>query len=382
MTFVATPRLQASRDRRETTAWSRTMPLDARGDRRIETWRRHHGARLLVECDVDVRLGKPLDVVRLKGASLDSTRSYASFLMQTAAKLYADGAPREPILHCPCCCVPAADSDEVVTIHGAGYDRCRGCGHVYISLPPSRKALETIFTESEEHAETYTDRAAVETRMQQVIEPKLRWCMEVFTGRRGTPPRSVIDVGAGGGHFVAGCRRAGLEAEGYEISRAARRFALDADFLTDDSRDPADLITMWGLLEYVREPRSFLEAARRRLSVGGGLLVVEVPRFDCISTAIQRLCPDGIARHLDPTSHVNTFSDASIATALVECGFRPVAAWYFGMDAYELMMQLALRLDDPTMLARVADLIPATQQALDQALACDDMIIAAMPAEA
>ena len=140
-----------------------------------------------------------------------------------------------------------------------------------------------------------------------------------------------------------------------------------------------DVITFWGLLEYTPHPRDFLRGARRMLDPEGGMLVVEVPRFDCLSTAVQSDSSSVVARHLDPTSHVNLFSDASLATALRSCEFKPVAAWYFGMDAYELLVQLALKLDQPEMMERLVLLIPDLQASLDSARLCDDVIVAATP---
>jgi hypothetical protein len=96
---------------------------------------------------------------------------------------------------------------------------------------------------------------------------------------------------------------------------------------------------------------------------------------------VQALTPETVARHLDPTSHVNTFSDASLAQALWAEGFAPVAAWYFGMDAYELLTQLALKLEDHTALPRLAELIPGLQDCLDQGRLCDDLVVAAVPVD-
>ena len=60
-------------------------------------------------------------------------------------------------------------------------------------------------------------------------------------------------------------------------------------------------------------------------------------------------------------------------------GFRPVAVWYFGMDAYELLVQCALLLDDEQALDKLAPLLPAIQSSADFARSCDDIIIAAVP---
>jgi 2-polyprenyl-3-methyl-5-hydroxy-6-metoxy-1,4-benzoquinol methylase len=334
--------------------------------------------------ELEVRVGKPLDVLGLKRTSLTELRDYAEGLARTAAELYAPEASRREIESCPMCAHPTDHAPVAAEVYGVSYHRCPRCGHGFVRSQPVTERIEARYAESDELAATYTDPESLELRMEQVVEPKVAWTLEAFRRHRGGDPRSAIDVGAGGGHFVAGLERAGIHAEGYEVSAASRRFARDAfgldlrneDFLAADAG--ADLVTFWGLLEYTPEPRRFLEAARRTIADEPGMLVVEVPRLDCLSSAVQQELPETVARHLDPTSHLNCFSDAGLATALHETGFRPVAAWYFGMDAYELAVQLALRVGDESF-ARLADLLLPLQGALDEALFCDDLVVAALP---
>jgi 2-polyprenyl-3-methyl-5-hydroxy-6-metoxy-1,4-benzoquinol methylase len=246
--------------------------------------------------------------------------------------------------------------------------------------------LDTVFAESEKHAAPYVDRAAIEARMRGIIAPKVGWCVECFRARAKREPSRLIDVGAGGGHFLAGAASSGLAVEGFERSRASRAFAKEAfglvlrddDFLTA-RLEPADIVTFWGLLEYVQEPRAFLAAARRALGADG-MLIVEVPRVDSLGTLVQAADCAVIARHMDPTTHVSAFSDESLCTALIEEGFAPVAAWYFGMDAYEALVQAAFRAEDESLLSKLADLIPVLQEAVDRGRQCDDIVVAAVPA--
>ena len=82
---------------------------------------------------------------------------------------------------------------------------------------------------------------------------------------------------------------------------------------------------------------------------------------------------------MDPTSHVNCFSDASLATALYLEGFKPIAAWYFGMDAYEMLTQMAIKMNNEGMVSELATLIPNLQASMDAVHLCDDIIVAAVP---
>lgn len=364
--------------------WNRTARLDAADTRQIETWTltAEDGARRNFE--IDVKTGKPLDVMSLKNSSLADTREYADMLAARARKLYGSGLRLVEMTSCTCCGRPLTDAGECLRIFDVPYQRCTGCGHVMVTRRPAGEDLD--FEESAEVSQTYVDPATCEVRLAQVIAPKMDWVDGVFAKLRGRKTTTVIDVGAGGGHFVEGARRAGATAAGFELSKASRAFAKAAfglDLRSDDflaaNLEPVDVITMWGLLEYVQEPRRFLDKARAVLQKEAGMLVVEVPRFDALGTAAQAVNPFHVARHMDPTTHINCFSDASLATALVSSGFAPVAAWYFGMDAYELLVQCAMRGGDEKALSATAEMIPALQSALDAARCCDDIIVAAVP---
>jgi 2-polyprenyl-3-methyl-5-hydroxy-6-metoxy-1,4-benzoquinol methylase len=364
--------------------WSREVPFEGKLQR-IESWRCRHPDGTARTYLVETRIGKPFDVMGIKGSDLDETRAYAAFLAQSAGRLYAAGTGQETVRVCPACGRDAADANEAFRIFDVPYFRCQSCRHGFVRSRPSRDEMTKLFSSSEEHSSAYLDHAAAERRIEAIIAPKLDWVLDVYARSIGGKPFSAIDVGAGGGHFVAGATRAGIAAEGWELSEPSRRFAKSAfgvdlregDFTAEAGG--ADLITFWGLLEYVPEPQAMLKAARQRLSSEKGLLIVEVPRFDALGTIVQACNPSGVARHMDPTSHINCFSDTSLMTALEQCGFEPVAAWYFGMDAYELLVQIALCSGHDDVLEKCADMIPALQAGLDAGLQCDDIIVAARP---
>lgn len=368
--------------------WYRLAPLDsATSSPRREVWELREGDHTLASFPVEVRIGKHLDVMGLKGTSISAIRDYASFLRETAGRLYSSTQCRE-VQNCRCCAFTTENAHSDISIFGVAYHRCCQCGHAFVLNQPEEATLNTVFSDSEEHSATYTDANSAEIRLTQVIRPKVEWMSESFSRHYGMRPSSVVDVGAGGGHFVAGLTREGIASTGFELSRSSRRFAkevfgldLQAKSFLEEPPQPGryDAITFWGLLEYTPEPRRFLDVAHRWFRSGEGMLVIEVPRFDSISTAVQGVFSDRVARHLDPTSHVNCFSDGSLTTALTECGFKPIAAWYFGMDIYELITQFALELDDPSIFERLAHLIPRLQATVDTGLICDDIVVAAVP---
>jgi 2-polyprenyl-3-methyl-5-hydroxy-6-metoxy-1,4-benzoquinol methylase len=369
--------------------WTREAPLG--GTPRssgVESWQCVRADRSVRRYLVDVKIGKPFDVLGMKGTDLAETRKYAKFLAQTAGRLYGSDSTCELVTNCPACGHDAAFAIEAFRIFSVPYHRCEICGHGFVRRRPSQAALKSLFSDSAKHSDAYLDREMAERRLAQIVAPKLDWVLEIFSKAFGRRPGKAIDVGAGGGHFVAGLGRANVAAEGWELSEASRLFAkevfgveLRGDDYVSSGADPVNLVTYWGLLEYVPEPLLLLQAARRRLAPHDGLLVVEVPRFDALGTVVQAHNPDGVARHMDPTTHINCFSDVSLMTALVKSGFEPVAAWYFGMDAYELLVQLALRTGQDDLVDASGDMIPALQASIDAGLQCDDLIVAARPVE-
>ena len=365
------------------TALSETRQLQHK-----EIWEYVEGHRTLASFEIDVTIGKPLDVLSLKGTSLQRIRDYAEFLRRTANVLYGSSSGRQEFSACPCCGADSARAVDVLSIFDIAYKRCWQCAHVFIFSQPSPEALLEVFAKSEGHPSVYIDEETLAIRLDQVVKPKLDWTLQVYRQHRGREGISILDVGGGGGHFIEVCKRSGVRAEGYELSEACRRFAKKTfgihlhndNFLTQDGRlGKFEILTFWGLLEYTPEPRKYLNAAYQHLNFQTGMLVVEVPRFDCVGTAVQKERSATVARHLDPTSHVNCFSDASLVTALFTSGFKPIAAWYYGMDAYELLVQLALQLDDPEMMGRLSHWIPGLQASFDSAQLCDNLIIAAVP---
>lgn len=370
--------------------WTREMPLSGNSaERRVETWKCVRPDGTTRSHSVEIQIGKPFDVIGVKGADIEQTRGYARFLAETAARLYGNASEHELVEACPACGHDTATAIEAFRIFDVPYHRCEACGHGFVRQRPSRAALESLFSNSAEHSGAYVDHEMAERRLQQIVLPKLDWTLEIYSKIVGGRPKTAIDVGAGGGHFVAGLGRANIAAEGWELSAPSRDFAkkmfgveLRADDYVSAPAECVNLITYWGLLEYVPEPLRMLQAARRRLVPGEGMLVLEVPRFDSVGTAVQACNPSGVARHMDPTSHINCFSDTSLMTALAKSGFEPVAAWYFGMDAYELLVQLALRSGRDELVEMCGQMIPAIQAGLDAGFRCDDLIVAARPVDA
>lgn len=369
-------------------SWSRTRPLAfALKDQSDEVWALSENGRVVAQYPVAVTQGKTLDVIGLRGYEADQLREQVAHTRETINQMYADQDSLRIIEHCPACQSKIADRSTFCVVHGIEYSRCRTCGHVYVERQPPLEALNKAYAEEEAYALDYVDPKQLEQRRSQITRPKLDWVLDVYRRHRRRDAKAVLDVGAGGGHFVSCCHSAGLDAEGIELSAAACKFAEGAfgiklrheDYLAASIVSGGfDLVTFWGILEFAPEPARLVSAARRHVS-SDGMLIVEVPRADAFGTAIQMQYADSIWRHLAPSSHMNIFSDASLASLLHDNGFRPVAAWYFGMDFFEMLTQIVTELDDNSIVQRLGRLVAPMQHWLDKAEFNDDIVVAAVP---
>ncbi len=86
----------------------------------------------------------------------------------------------------------------------------------------------------------------------------------------------VLDFGAGIGTFVSAALERGWDTVGVERSRSAlERAARNAvDLVPDPShlRGDFDVITMWDVVEHLREPQDTIASLRARLRPGGWMI--------------------------------------------------------------------------------------------------------------
>ena len=89
--------------------------------------------------------------------------------------------------------------------------------------------------------------------------------------KAGRPLRgALLDVGCGDGAFVAYCNREGLGAKGVDIADGV-------DFETDSLGYPDhsfDIVTMFSVIEHIKDPSNILSEVRRVLAKNGLLVII------------------------------------------------------------------------------------------------------------
>ena len=337
--------------------------------------------------NVEVTHGKEIDVLSLKINVIKNFAKKVSSTKNASISAYQNKDNLEIVCLCPVCDYPSDSAKEILNIYGAIYYQCRKCFHYYLLYRPTEQYLKEFYKNNIEYQSAYADKRTLKIRVEQVAIPKVKYVVQQYERIYGRPPRSIIDVGAGSGHFVYACQKLGVHCEGIEINDFGRAFCkenfgielFDVNFLKKAQRFNCDVVTFWGLIEHVNSPIEMLKSSILALNKEG-MVIVDVPRWDSFSTSVHCAFPDSVIRHLDPTDHIHCFSDSSLATAFSLSGYDIVAAWYFGMDVYELSTQLSYILGENKIVDVMREKIPLFQKRLDLAKLSDFMVFVGVPA--
>jgi len=364
--------------------WNSISPMQSSIGSHTETWiSRDSNGNERETYQVNVRLGKPLDVTSVKESVIQNFPKEVEYHKSTREAIFSSDK-LDKIEKCPICSSSINHSQFRLNVYGGLYYQCSICTHCFLIARPSEAALKAFYANDSHYSSTYMDKKSLETRVKEIANPKAEWVIEQFKLVYGRKPASILDIGAGGGHFVHASRLLGLDAKGIEVSKSSREFCrinfgfeLEAvDFSQNwDRFSDVDIITFWGLIEHVPEPLGLLRLAYKTLCGRETMVVASAPHWDSFSTAVQGLFPNSVVRHLDPLGHLHIFTTSSLVTTFELCGFGPVAAWYFGMDAYELFSQLALS-SNKKVTGFSGELLANLQSAIDKGRQSDSIVLA------
>jgi 2-polyprenyl-3-methyl-5-hydroxy-6-metoxy-1,4-benzoquinol methylase len=191
--------------------------------------------------------------------------------------------------------------------------KCSHCGLVFLSSDDH--ITENFYELSGMHAQALVDFTA--WRKESTWDDARR-----FTAlQRLMENRTVLDVGCGNGGFLMLARAVAATVSGIEPDELSREYiARDgiAVFAAMEELDGIyDVITLFHVLEHVREPREFLARLADRLAKNGQL-VVEVPNADDSLLSLYR--NEQFSSFTYWSCHLRLFSRTTLATLAKQSG--------------------------------------------------------------
>jgi SAM-dependent methyltransferase len=184
------------------------------------------------------------------------------------------------------------------------------CGHRWLLTSEAKhRSVE---------ADTYTSQYAGYVPDQEFAAFARRFVVAEIADRC-PPPARLLDVGCGAGEFLEVANALGYDATGIDVSEQAvsicRAKGINShvgDLPSAGLPGKFDVITMWDVVEHVRDPCALLAKAAELLS-DRGLLFAKVPAFGSLSVRMSDLVPRLAGPLLRAPAHVQFFTPSSLA---------------------------------------------------------------------
>ena len=216
---------------------------------------------------------------------------------------------------CPFCLFM---SSIAVGVRGDVWHKCRNCGSVFRNITSDR--FKKI------HGEAFKDGGFIASIVAAHGHEPARAQWDLLS----LPGASVLEIGPGSGHLLAGAQQAGRSVAAVETSQVHRDFIREAwgigEVYADLSEIPTgrsfDAIVAINAFEHVYDIRGFLSALRRLLTPGGIFLVSTVNGASLEAAVLRNWWSMCKVR-----DHVSFPSPRGMALAARAAGFRVERIW-------------------------------------------------------
>jgi|GEM_PF-6308198 len=231
-------------------------------------------------------------------------------------------------ISCPTC---GYKSDDYLFVkRGGRYTYCPKCEHIFLSNCLTQDLLLRFYAGYPTNTlEWHTNESEFYRR---IYLNGLNTIQEVATGPR------ILDIGCSSGYFLSIAVENGMEGFGVEPNKLEVEYARQngvlvlASNVSDlDSGETFDVITLWDVLEHIREPVAYIESLLSILKPGG-CIFVQVPSCDSLAAKIMR----GACNMFDGVEHLTLFSKRSLNLAFTKVGFELVRSETIISEVYAI----------------------------------------------
>ena len=230
--------------------------------------------------------------------------------------------PERPYIQsCPVGCQSHLENSDIILPEGP-LRRCPSCGQ--LTSPCSEERYLESMKEFDDPKGTWPTGDSAKRLLRHTKQ--IVGNIERYLDKRAIEIR-LLDVGCSSGAFVAAARSLSIEAEGVEPASAPAKTALEAGLkvyqgLLEEVNLPSasyDVVTLFEVLEHVKDPMSLLKECRRILREGG-LLVIRTGNTDSWSAHYQKERWEyfSIEKH---GGHISFFNPASVGRLAERSGF-------------------------------------------------------------
>lgn len=219
---------------------------------------------------------------------------------------------------------PIANSPYKLLFHKDGFSfvQCKDCGLIFINPQVKESNLLDVYRESESFdiwIELLTSREGMEfdfKKYSKVLDE-----LEKYKG-----DRNILDIGCSTGHFLSlavkrGWKGVGLELnkKAYDIASKSKATILNNTLGETKFPDKSfDVITLWGVIEHLKNPIDVLKNTKKVLK-DDGVLFIFCPNVDYNNYDIE-------SRTFDGRNHLWYFNKYTLKRLLSKVAFDSIKA--------------------------------------------------------
>lgn len=230
--------------------------------------------------------------------------------------------------------------------NGLDVMRCRACGLYFVDEAISPSELSGLYKEDMyanywKYGSGFYEKhwKEMENHSEDIIDDLKKEARHLESYCKGG---KILDIGCFKGDFCAIMKEKGWEAVGIDISEEAiasgrkRGLELYCGELQGVKLDNGsfDVVTLWGVLEHLRDPRHVMKQVYPLLKQGGMLVIKtqnQASILSLIASILYKLSFGRIASHLEffySREHLYRFSPGNLGRLLGEEGLTPVNIRY------------------------------------------------------
>lgn len=162
--------------------------------------------------------------------------------------------------------------------------------------------------------------------------------------------KKILDVGCGDGYFLAAAKEKCKNCIGSEFSKKLKEAAkkntglmIYGESLEEFPERNFDIITIFDVIEHIKEPAEFLKSVKNLLKPGGYILIY-TPNFDSFSIKVMK----EYSSIIDPTEHVVLFNNNSSKKLAAILGLKVLYVETQGLDINSIIAYQSYKKEKPS----------------------------------
>ena len=238
---------------------------------------------------------------------------------------------------CPLC--GSSESEFLYTLNCFSYVQCSNCEMNYVNPRlDTEKVLDRHFAESHDFMFENLLMKNFDFRVNTVAKKKVNK-LEELTTKKG----KLLDVGCGAGDFMLAAKNSGWDVTGIEVSEKAYAYGTNKlglkifkDLKRDEFNDEFDVVTLWGVIEHLKDPVPIMKLCKQYLKKDG-MVVLETHNLDSLTAQYQIENQESIDRILEGDKHILNFNVKTLRYLVEMLGFDIIYLDTLGLDVVTIL---------------------------------------------